>query len=168
MTTVTAWIGLGANLDRPFQRVARALAGLGDLPATRCTAASRVWRSPPMGPQDQPEFANAVARVETALGPAELLAALHEQEAAAGRVRAERWGPRTLDLDLLLYADQASDDPALRLPHPGVWDRDFVLHPLAEIDPDLILPGGRPLREQLARVPAGAGLQPVAEEAIHG
>jgi 2-amino-4-hydroxy-6-hydroxymethyldihydropteridine diphosphokinase len=167
MTTVTAWVGVGANLDRPFRQVAAALAGLDDLPATRCTATSRIWRSPPMGPPDQPDYANAVARLETGLGPEALLAALHEQEDAAGRVRAERWGPRVLDLDLLLYGDAESDDPALRLPHPGVWDRDFVLHPLAEIDPDLILPGGRPLREQLARVPAGAGLEP-AQEVAHG
>ena len=165
MTTVAAWIGVGANLDHPFQRVAEALAGLDELPATRRTASSRIWRSPPMGPPDQPDYANAVARVETGLEPAELLAALHGQEDAAGRVRAERWGPRTLDLDLLIHGEHASDDPALRLPHPGLWERDFVLHPLAEIDPGLVLPGGRTLCEQLARVPAGPGLEPVEEGA---
>ena len=120
-----------------------------------------------MGPPDQPDYANAVARLETGLGPAALLASLHEQEEVAGRVRAERWGPRVLDLDLLLHGDTESDDPALRLPHPGVWDRDFVLYPLAEIDPDLTLPSGRSLREQLERVPAGAGLEP-AQEVAHG
>ena len=155
-----AYVGLGSNLAGPEAQVRRALEGLGRLPRTRLLAASRLYRSPPMGPADQPDYVNAVAAVETDLPPLELLDALQALETAQGRVRGERWGPRTLDLDLLLYGRLELDHPRLRLPHPGLYGRNFVLYPLAELAPDLEVPGAGPLAALLARCPRD-GLRPL-------
>lgn len=162
-----AWVALGANLGEPRRQVAAGFDALTFLPDTTLAARSRIWRSRPLTPEgespdNQPDYANAVARLETALAPAPLLAALHGLEAAAGRVRERRWGPRLLDLDLLLYDDERSDTPELRLPHPGLLVRDFVLYPLAEIDPRLPLPNGRTVAAQLDELPAGE--RPVPRE----
>jgi len=143
-------VALGANLGDARGTLARARRWLGALPGTQLEAASRVHRTVAIGPP-QPDYLNAVVRLSTALAPRELLTALNALEAAAGRVRTLRWGPRTLDLDLLLYDDRVSDDPVLTLPHPRLHERTFVLAPLVELDPELRHPRlGRSFRELLA------------------
>ena len=136
-----AYIALGANLGDPATTVLAAFAALANLPESRVLHCSSLYRTAPVGLPDQPEFINAVAKLETTLAPEALLDALHEIEQRFGRVRAERNGPRTLDLDLLLYDDQFIDLPRLTLPHPRLHLRAFVLQPLAEIAPDLAIPG---------------------------
>jgi 2-amino-4-hydroxy-6-hydroxymethyldihydropteridine diphosphokinase len=140
---VRAYIGLGGNLGDVSATLERAFAALDALPRTRLTARSSIYRSPAWGMTDQPAFLNAVAALDTGLEPAALLAELLRIERAAGRERigAMRWGPRTLDLDLLLYADAVIDQPGLRVPHPHLHERAFVLLPLAEIAPDATVPG---------------------------
>ncbi len=139
---VQAFIGIGSNLADPVAQVRRAIDRLDQLPETSRRAASRLYRNPPMGPADQPDYVNAVAELETALPPQALLAALQGLEADAGRDRdGRRWGARPLDLDLLVYGDREIDEAALTVPHPGLASRAFVLHPLAEIAPALSVPG---------------------------
>ncbi|MDA0225123.1 MAG: 2-amino-4-hydroxy-6-hydroxymethyldihydropteridine diphosphokinase [Proteobacteria bacterium] len=143
----TAWVGLGANLDGPREHVRAALDDLDALPATRLDAASRLYRSAPMGGPPQPEYVNAVARLATALAPQSLLDALLAIESRHGRLRAAPNGPRSLDLDLLLYDAERIDTPALTLPHPRMHVRAFVLVPLLEIDPALEIPGHGPVAD---------------------
>lgn len=151
---VPAYVGLGSNLDDPAGHVRCALDGLARLPSTRLVASSSLYRSLPMGPQDQPDFVNAAAGLLTTLPPEKLLSALQAIEDAHGRQRASpRWGPRTLDLDLLLYGELRRAGETLALPHPGLAERPFVLIPLLEIAPGLRLPGGPPI----ARLAAAAG-----------
>jgi 2-amino-4-hydroxy-6-hydroxymethyldihydropteridine diphosphokinase len=138
---VTAYIGLGANLDGPAAHLKRAFAELGQLPATRLVARSPLYKSAPLGPPNQPEYLNAVAHIETGLTPDALLVALKGVEARHGRRPGPRWGPRPLDLDILLYADITLATPALMLPHPGLHERAFVLYPLADLAPELAIPG---------------------------
>jgi len=155
-----AWIGLGSNQDEPERQVARALTELEALADTRVLRHSRLYRTPPWGPvSGQPDYANAVAELETGLRPSDLLAALLETEAEHGRERRERWGPRTLDLDLLLYDDLTMDTSELTLPHPRLAGRAFVLVPLAELAPRLQVPGAGTVAALLARVDA-AGIVP--------
>lgn len=135
------YIGLGSNLADPRGQVDRALGALGNLPHTRLLRRSQLYRSEPWGRADQPEFVNAVAGLQTGLTPRELLDALLTIERRAGRARdATRWGPRVLDLDILVYGDQVVDEPGLHVPHPHLHERAFVLLPLAEIAPDLVVP----------------------------
>ena len=141
MTDVAAYIGLGSNLDDPAVQVTAAIEELADLPDTRLLTRSSLYRSAPMGPQDQPDYVNAVVQLRTALEPGVLLDELQAIEQAHGRVRSQHWGPRTLDLDILLYGDAVIDTPHLKVPHPGIAERNFVLYPLAEIDSDLAIPG---------------------------
>ncbi|GAB1407172.1 2-amino-4-hydroxy-6-hydroxymethyldihydropteridine diphosphokinase [Thermomonas brevis] len=138
-----AAVGLGANLGDAEASVRAAILALDALPATRLAAASRLYRTPAWGMTAQPDFINAVALVETALAPRELLDGLLEIERRFGRVRleGERWGPRTLDLDLLLHGDAIVDEPGLRVPHPRLHERAFALLPLLEAWPDAIIPG---------------------------
>jgi 2-amino-4-hydroxy-6-hydroxymethyldihydropteridine diphosphokinase len=151
-----AYVGLGSNLDEPAAQVRRALAALEALPQTRLVTRSSLYRSPPMGPPDQPDYVNAVAALLTALPAAELLAALHSIEGAQGRRRdGPRWGPRTLDLDLLLYGELAVNSDTLVLPHPGLAERPFVLVPLLEVAPGLRIPRGPSVAQLASR--AGAG-----------
>jgi 2-amino-4-hydroxy-6-hydroxymethyldihydropteridine diphosphokinase len=138
---VTAFIGLGANLGDPEAQVRTASAALGKMPRTRLVRASSLYRSAPVGYRDQPDFVNAVAEIETELTPDELLKDLLEIEAHFGRARSFSNAPRTLDLDLLLYADQVITRPGLIIPHPRMHERAFVLAPLAEIAPDTVVPG---------------------------
>ncbi len=162
---VTAWIGLGSNLEQPEHQVRSALDELAALPGTRLTAASSLYRSAPMGPQDQPTYINAVARLETRLTTEALLDALQAIESAHDRVRSgERWGPRTLDLDILLYGREQLSSPRLTLPHPGIAERNFVLYPLAEIDPDVDIPGLGLLHVLLAGC-SSEGLERLAQDA---
>ncbi len=151
---VEVFIGIGSNLAEPEQQVRRALYELGGLPATRLLAWSRLYRSRPMGPADQPDYVNAAALLSSGLEPEPLLDRLQALEAAHGRVReGERWGPRTLDLDLLLYGDQVIGTPRLTVPHPGLRERAFVLYPLADLKPDLVLPDGTLLADLVRQVP---------------
>lgn len=151
---VRAFIGLGGNLGDVPGTLADAFAALGALPHTRLLARSSIYRSPAWGMTDQPAFLNAVAALDTALEPEALLAELLEIERAAGRERigALRWGPRTLDLDLLLYADAVIDQPGLRVPHPHLHERAFVVLPLAEIAADAIVPGRGRVADLIAGV----------------
>jgi 2-amino-4-hydroxy-6-hydroxymethyldihydropteridine diphosphokinase len=132
-----AYVGLGANLDQPAEHVRAALEELGRLPQTRLTAASSLYRSTPVGYAAQPDFVNAVAALDTALGARELLRELQAIEGKHGRVRTFPNAPRTLDLDLLLYGDAQLDEPGLTVPHPRMHERAFVLKPLLEIAPHL-------------------------------
>lgn len=163
---VRAYVGLGSNLDSPASRVSAALDGLAEFPDTRLDTASRLYRSPPWGVEDQPDFVNAVAALETGLAPDRMLAGLQELEKRAGRdrVKGEHWGPRVLDLDLLLYGKTVSDDPRLTLPHPRMHERAFVLVPLLEIAPGIRIPGRGDAAACLAGLDA-AGVVPLEGDA---
>ncbi len=143
----TAYIGLGSNLNDPAAQLRQACRALGGLPQSRLEAVSPFYRNRPMGPQDQPDYVNAVARLETTLEPLALLDALHAIEVAQGRMRdGTRWGARTLDLDLLLYDELSLSHARLHLPHPGMGERDFVILPLCDVAPaGLSIPGLGPL-----------------------
>jgi 2-amino-4-hydroxy-6-hydroxymethyldihydropteridine diphosphokinase len=146
-------VGIGSNLDDPVGQVQRALLALAGLPQSRCLRASGLYRTPPWGRTDQPAFINAVAELETTLPPRALLRGLIAIEAAAGRVRDKgRWGPRVLDLDLLLYAGRRIDEADLQVPHPHLHERAFVLLPLAEIAADAEVPGRGRIGELLAGI----------------
>lgn len=149
------FIGIGSNLDEPERQVQQALAELRNMPYSVCRAQSGLYRSPPMGPPDQPDYINAVARLDTDLPPESLLEALELLERRHGRVREEKWGPRSLDLDILLYGDARIESPRLTVPHPGLAERAFVLYPLQEIAADLTIPGRGPLAELVAACPRG-------------
>lgn len=137
----SAFIGLGSNLEDPHSQLQRAFAELDRLPGTRLIARSSLYRSAPLGYADQPEFANAVAQIATALTPQDLLQALLEIEREHGRERTFRNAPRTLDLDILLYDDICMHEHGLTLPHPQMHLRAFVLLPLLEIAPGCVIPG---------------------------
>lgn len=138
---VPAYVGVGSNLGDPVARVRAAFQALHDLPDTRLVATSRLYRTAPFGPVAQGDFINAVAGLLTQLDAEALLAKLRDIEAAAGRVREQRWGPRTLDLDLLVFGDARIDTPQLTVPHPGIAERAFVLEPLHDLAPTLDIPG---------------------------
>jgi 2-amino-4-hydroxy-6-hydroxymethyldihydropteridine diphosphokinase len=151
---VIAYIGLGSNLADPVAQINKARAACGALAGVKEAAFSGLYRSPPMGPKDQPDYVNAVMAVATDLSPIELLHALQGIERKQGRVRTgERWGARTLDLDLLIYGDRRIEQTDLTVPHPGIADRAFVLYPLYEIAPDLVVPGKGPLVNLIASCP---------------
>lgn len=137
----TAYIGLGSNLGHGPARLRAAIAAIDRLPRTATVRRSAWYRSLPMGGVSQPSFTNAVIQIHTRLPPHVLLAELHGIERRGGRIRTLRWGPRTLDLDLLVYAGIVLDRPELKIPHPGVPVRPFVLYPLFEIAPGLEIPG---------------------------
>jgi 2-amino-4-hydroxy-6-hydroxymethyldihydropteridine diphosphokinase len=147
--SVVAYVGLGSNLNDPGQQVLDAFEALDAVEETRVLARSSLYRSAPMGPNARFDFINAVAKLATGLEPLALLDALQAIETRQGRVRMLHWGPRTLDLDILLFGDLTLDSARLVLPHPGISTRNFVLHPLAEIAPGLVLPGLGPIRTLL-------------------
>lgn len=150
--TVRAYIGLGSNLADPIAQIQAALIALDQIPGTHCVRHSSLYRSAPLGSKDQPAYVNAVAALDTGLAALELLAELQAIEQRQGRVRgAERWGPRTLDLDLLLYGDTRCESEILSLPHPRLHERSFVLYPLYEIAPDIEVPGQGSVRELAER-----------------
>lgn len=147
------FIGLGSNLADPMLQLRQALHALVGLPATRLHAQSSLYRNPPMGPVWQPDFVNAVAELRTELAPLALLAALQRIEAGQGRKRSRvRWGPRTLDLDILLWGERQLKLPGLIVPHPGIAQRAFVLYPLVELAPGLDVPGYGCIEQLLAGV----------------
>lgn len=148
-----AYIGLGSNLEDPLAQVTRAFAELAALPETTLIESSPIYSSHAIGPE-QPDYINAVALLDTRLTPLTLLDALQAIEHAHQRVRIQHWGPRTLDLDLLLYGDLSIDEERLKVPHPYLTQRNFVLYPLADITPNLYLPDGTPVGELLSRCPA--------------
>lgn len=151
-----AYVGIGANLDDPAGRVRAAFAALAAMPQTRLLKHSSLYRTEPQGYRPQPDFVNAVAELETALAPKELLAELQAAETRAGRTRSFRNAPRTLDLDLLLYGEERIEQPGLVVPHPRMHERAFVLVPLLEIAPHAGIPGRGPARQCLARIPPQA------------
>jgi 2-amino-4-hydroxy-6-hydroxymethyldihydropteridine diphosphokinase len=155
---ITAYIGIGSNLDNPLAQVRQAQQALGSLPATCLMAISPWYRSKPVGgPSDQADYINGVACLQTRLTPHALLDALQHIELAQGRERKERWGARTLDLDILLYGDHIIEDERLQVPHPRLQQRSFVLAPLADIAPHLVLPNGCRVGSSLEQV-GNAGL----------
>lgn len=151
---IPVYIGLGANLAEPVKQITAAKDALAELPQSQLIACSPLYSSKPMGPQDQPDYVNAVALIHTQLSAEALLDQLQRIELERGRVRkADRWGPRTLDLDMLLYGDHTINTPRLTVPHYGMHQREFVLYPLADLTPNLVLPDGRALSTLLSQVP---------------
>lgn len=154
MTKEIAYIGLGSNLATPEAQINTARNAITALPEVFEDAFSSLYRSPPMGPQDQPDYINAVMAITTDLSAIQLLRRLQQIELDHGRVRKdERWGARTLDLDILLYGQQMIDQPDLIVPHYGLKERAFVLYPLQEIAPELEVPGQGTMTELLASCP---------------
>ncbi|WP_116366275.1 2-amino-4-hydroxy-6-hydroxymethyldihydropteridine diphosphokinase [Parahaliea mediterranea] len=151
---ITCYLALGSNLDDPERQLQDAVAALARLPHSRLAAASPVYRSEPLGPAGQNDYLNAVVALITELQPLALLDALQAIEDTQGRVRGERWGPRCIDLDILLYGDQRINEPRLQVPHPAMAERNFVLVPLTDIcDPRLVVPGGSDLATLAQRCP---------------
>lgn len=143
---IHAYIALGSNLDDPLQQLRQALQTLAAAPELSLLQVSPCYRNRAIGPGQQPDFLNAVAELRTALPAMSLLRALQAIENQQGRVRSQRWGARTLDLDLLLYGDAVVTEPELTVPHPRMLQRDFVLRPLLDIAPQLVLPDGTRLQ----------------------
>lgn len=151
--SITAYIGIGSNLEGPAAQVRRAAAALARLPGTRLRTLSPLYRNPAVGPGKQPDYVNAVAVIETRLAPHALLDALQSIEHAQGRERGPvRWQPRTIDLDVLLYGDRVIDDERLTVPHPRIRERAFVLRPLHDVERELEIPGLGSVERLLARV----------------
>lgn len=148
---IRTYVAIGSNLSKPLRQVTHALDALTLLPDSYLVMASPIFRSQAIGPQNQPDYLNAVVSLNTELSPIDLLDNLQDIELRSGRVRnGDRWGPRELDLDLLLYGGQVINHERLAVPHYAMLQRPFVLHPLAEISPNLVLPGGRLLSKALA------------------
>jgi 2-amino-4-hydroxy-6-hydroxymethyldihydropteridine diphosphokinase len=146
------YIGLGANLDQPQQQLEQALIELAKLENSTLVAQSSLYYSKPVGPQDQPDYVNAVALLETSLKPLALLDALQQLEQDHGRIRKRHWGERTLDLDIILIDDQIIASERLNVPHPFAQQRSFVLYPLSEINPQLVFPDGIALEQLLTEL----------------
>lgn len=164
MNATRAVVALGSNLAGPEAQVRLAFDEIAALPGTRLVRRSSLWRTAPIGFADQPAFVNACALVETTLGPAALLSALLGIERAHGRVRDVPNGPRTLDLDIVLYGERTVAEPGLAIPHPRAHERAFVLEPLLEVWPDAVLPGRGPAAAYRGAV-AGQGVERLAEAA---
>jgi 2-amino-4-hydroxy-6-hydroxymethyldihydropteridine diphosphokinase len=148
----TVYLGLGSNLDDPENHLNSALEHIADIDQTTILSSSSFYKSPPLGPQDQPDFINCVVKLETELTAHILLETLQEIENQHGRKREIRWGPRTLDLDILLFGDMTINDDNLTIPHPQLAYRDFVLVPLNEIESDMIIPGMGPVSGLITRL----------------
>lgn len=144
---VTAYLGLGSNLGDRAGNLRQALVQLQQAGGIRVTRVSPTYETDPVGYLDQPAFLNLVAEVQTTLTPRDLLEACLQVERRLGRVRTLRWGPRTIDIDILFYGELALSEPDLEIPHPRLWERGFVLIPLLDLLPDLEAPGGRAARE---------------------
>lgn len=150
------YLGIGSNVGEEEDNCRRALASISRLPSTENLTASSLYKTEPVGEKNQPWFINCVARIETGLSPDELLTALLEIEKEMGRTRREKWGPRTIDLDILFFGTRAVSTPSLTIPHPEAHRRRFVLLPLLEIDPSFVHPGlNRPCADLLAELGQG-------------
>lgn len=150
-----AYIAIGSNLASPLEQVNAAVQALGEIPRSRIVAVSSFYRTPPLGPQDQPDYLNAAVVLDTALDAETLLDNTQRIELQQGRVRkAERWGPRTLDLDLMLFGNEIINTERLTVPHYDMKNRGFMLWPLFEVAPDLTFPDGIPLRDILDKLHA--------------
>lgn len=148
-----AYIAIGSNLSDPVSQAKLAIESLKTLPKSEFVQTSSLYGSSPMGPQDQPDYINAIVCIQTELTPLELLDCTQAIEQEQGRVRKEeRWGPRTLDLDIVLFGNEVIDSERLTVPHYGMKEREFVLYPLAEIAPNLSLPDGTKLQDLLNTV----------------
>ncbi|MDN6448619.1 MAG: 2-amino-4-hydroxy-6-hydroxymethyldihydropteridine diphosphokinase [Enterobacterales bacterium] len=146
------YIALGSNLANPLHQVQSALNALAELPQTKLIATSSLYRTPPLGPQDQPDYLNAVVALDTDLSAENLLDHTQKIELEHGRVRKdERWGPRTLDLDILLFGDEIINTERLTVPHYDMKNRQFMLYPLAEIAPELHFPTGESLQSAMTQ-----------------
>ena len=154
-TAERCFIGLGSNLNNPKQQVECALAALSAIPHSHLVAQSSLYRSDPVGPPGQPDYINAVAELETHLQPEQLLDHLQAIEQSHHRVREIHWGPRTLDLDIILFGKRHISTDRLSVPHPFATQRNFVLWPLAEVDPALFFPDGRSINDLLVACPLG-------------
>ena len=159
-----AYIGLGSNLNDPYTQVMQAFIELAEIPTTRLLKRSAIYRSRAVGPGDQPDYINAAALLQTELTPLALLDTLQVIEQIHNRIRIEHWGPRTLDLDILLLDNHIIASERLNVPHPFLAQRSFVLYPLADIAPDLKLPDGTPLRELVEKC-SRDGLERLESEA---
>ncbi len=148
----TAYISLGSNLEEPEHQVLQAVEQISEIPESTLVGASRLYRSAPVGPEGQPDYINAVVALETHLAPLALLDALQAIEQHHGRVRHIRWGARTLDLDILLYGQEVIQSERLIIPHREMHWRNFVLQPLGDITPELVLPTGQKLQNLLQTV----------------
>lgn len=142
-----AYIALGSNLNTPIAQLNSALHAIAQLPDTKLDTVSPFYQSKPLGPQDQPDYVNAVAQIHTALSPLALLDELQRIENEQGRVRLRRWGERTLDLDILLYGNEIIQNERLTVPHYDMHNREFVIVPLFDIAPDLVLPNQQSIAE---------------------
>ena len=148
-----SYLGLGSNLETPIEQLRDARLAIAKISGIEEIAFSSLYRSPPMDSRVQPDYINAVMAIETDLSPLELLAMMQHVENEQGRVRKERWGARTLDIDILLFGDEILNFPELCVPHYGMTERAFVLYPLAEIAPDLTIPTHGKLTDLVARCP---------------
>ncbi|EPL6454368.1 MULTISPECIES: 2-amino-4-hydroxy-6-hydroxymethyldihydropteridine diphosphokinase [Providencia] len=148
------YIAIGSNLGEPLKQAQQAIAALDAIPDSRVIATSPIYRTKPLGPQDQPDFLNLAVCLETSLEPEVLLNYTQQIELDLGRVRKdERWGPRTLDLDIMLFGNRVINTPRLTVPHYGLKEREFMLYPLSDIAPTLVFPDGELLSERLTHVP---------------
>ncbi|MGB1111304.1 MAG: 2-amino-4-hydroxy-6-hydroxymethyldihydropteridine diphosphokinase [Gammaproteobacteria bacterium] len=156
------FVGLGSNLNSPVDQVRQALKAIAEIDGVALRSVSRLFHSAPMGPQDQPDYVNAVAWVESELQPLELLSRLQEIELSQGRDRNAglRWGPRTIDLDLLAWGASVIDEANLNIPHPGIADREFVLHPWLDLAPEFAIPGLDTVKALADKVPL-RGMRPM-------
>ncbi len=159
------FIGLGSNLENPLEQIKTAIKDMKAMVDTELVACSSLYKSPPMGPQDQPDYINAVIELDTILTPHSLLDELQKIEQQHGRVRKRHWGERTLDLDVLVYGEQILNDDRLIVPHPGIAERAFVVYPLAELDNSLVIPGLGNVAQLVEACPRN-GLQQVENIAI--
>lgn len=155
------YIALGSNLNSPMAQVRQACEELANLQQSELLNISPLYASKPLGPQDQPDFINGVVHIQTSLNPVELLAQLQKIEAMHQRVKTRHWGERTLDLDILLFDDLVINTPSLVIPHYDMQNRAFVIYPLMDIAPNLVLPNGVTIQDLSAQIPA-TGLTKIA------
>jgi 2-amino-4-hydroxy-6-hydroxymethyldihydropteridine diphosphokinase len=157
----TVYLGLGSNMHNPPAQLEAAVAALTLLPSTHVQRLSPSYVSKAWGKTDQPDFLNMIVEIDTALPPASLLREIKQIEVTQGRTPGERWGPRPVDIDILLYDNQEINTPTLVIPHPRMWERAFVLRPLADLTPDLLSSGGTPISDLLRQEPiASQGVWP--------